>query len=119
MSFIISIALSSCSESISEASSNTDKVYSDTLISGNAYTFTYPHKYSINWVENCIYIGRVNEDTSFSKTQPEWTVCIAYKGNIESEIEFLKRIMQLNYKERKVSTHLYFAKWTSWIWVIT
>jgi hypothetical protein len=87
---ITALALSSCSETKRKSIPDTDKVYNDKLNSGHAYTFNYPQKYSLDWVENCIYIGRDNSDTSFSKTQPDYCVCIDYKANLESDREYLK-----------------------------
>jgi hypothetical protein len=87
---ITALVLSSCSGTMTKSISDTDKVFRDTLNSGIAYTFNYPQKYSFDWVENCIYIGRNNPDTSFSKTLPDWAICISYKGNLDSEREYLK-----------------------------
>ena len=62
------------------SASDTDKVYRDTLNSGHAYTFNYPQKYSVNWVENCIYIGW---GTS-AETMPDWFVCVSNEANLEN-----------------------------------
>ncbi|MCC6684169.1 MAG: hypothetical protein IT247_03770, partial [Bacteroidia bacterium] len=102
------------SDNVKKEIHGTNNVYLDTLNSGHAYSFIYPQKYLLDRVENCIYIGRENPDTSLSKTQPDWCVCIEYKDNLGSEREYLKTHHSENLQKESSINEPVYCKTDNW-----